>query len=137
MSLVSAEEVAQFHEQGFLRARPLLSSVELEPLRDAFENLKEGRSSKKPELSRNLSGDRTIDQEIRLSANYLRDSLNVETFASCYVAGDGAPAIQATLAEEFQSQVRPVSLRDYAEDIPAGLTGMDAELTACTGVFTG
>ncbi|HEX7808224.1 MAG TPA: hypothetical protein VF608_05860, partial [Thermoanaerobaculia bacterium] len=87
--------------------------------------------------SRNLSGDRTIDQEIRLSANYLRDSLNVETFASCYVAGDGAPAIQATLAEEFQSQVRPVSLRDYAEDIPAGLTGMDAELTACTGVFTG
>ncbi|HEX7831177.1 MAG TPA: hypothetical protein VF787_16085 [Thermoanaerobaculia bacterium] len=87
--------------------------------------------------SRNLSGDRTIDQEIRLSANYLRDALNVETFASCYVAGDGAPAIQATLAEEFQSQVRPVSLRDYAEDIPAGLTGMDAELTACTGVFTG
>jgi type IV pilus assembly protein PilM len=87
--------------------------------------------------SRNLSGDRTIEQEIRLSANYLRDSLNVETFASCYVAGDGASAIQTTLAEEFQSQVRPVSLRDYVEEFPAGLAGMDAELTACTGVFTG
>jgi type IV pilus assembly protein PilM len=93
--------------------------------------------------SRNLSGDRTIDQEIRLSANYLRDSLNVETFASCYVAGDGATAIQATLAEEFQSQVRPLVLRDYVEDIPSGLTGPQgiddrhAELIACAGVFTG
>lgn len=87
--------------------------------------------------SRNLSGDRTIDQEIRLSASYLRDSLNVDTFASCYVAGDGASAIQSTLAEEFQSQVRPIALRDYVEEIPSGVTGLDAELTACSGVFTG
>jgi type IV pilus assembly protein PilM len=87
--------------------------------------------------SRNLSADRTVDQEIRLSANYLRDSLNVETFANCYVAGDGGSAIHATLAEEFQSQVRPVVLRDFVEEIPSGITGLDAELTACTGVFTG
>ncbi len=33
--------------------------------------------------SRNLSPERTIDQEIRLSANYLRDSLQVESFANC------------------------------------------------------
>jgi len=87
--------------------------------------------------SRNLSGDRTIEQEIRLSASYLRDSLNVASFANCYVAGEGVAAIQSTLADEFQSQVRPVMLRDYVDEIPSGISGMEAELTACTGVFTG
>ena len=87
--------------------------------------------------SRNLSADRTIDQEIRLSASYLRDSLNVETFAGCYVAGERGEDVHATLSEEFNTQVRTVALRDYAEDVPAGLPGLDAELTACTGVFTG
>ena len=87
--------------------------------------------------SRNLSAERTIDQEIRLSANYLRDSLQVETFASCWVAGERASDVHAVLAEEFHTQVRPVALKDYAEDPPAGVFGLDAELTACTGVFTG
>jgi type IV pilus assembly protein PilM len=87
--------------------------------------------------SRNLSADRAIDQEIRLSASYLRDSLNVETFSSCYVAGERGADIHATLAEEFNTQVRTVALKDYAEDIPSGMLGLDAELTACTGVFTG
>jgi type IV pilus assembly protein PilM len=87
--------------------------------------------------SRNLSGDRTVDQEIRLSANYLRDSLQVSTFAGCYVAGARGADVHATLAEEFNTQVRTVVLRDYAEASPADITGLDAELTACTGVFTG
>jgi type IV pilus assembly protein PilM len=87
--------------------------------------------------SRNLSGDRTIDQEIRLSANYLRDSLSVRTFTNCYVAGERGSDVHATLAEEFATRVRSVNVRDYAEDIPADLSGFDAELTACTGVFTG
>ena len=87
--------------------------------------------------SRNLSAERAIDQEIRLSASYLRDSLNVETFTSCYVAGERGADIHATLAEEFNTQVRTVALKDYAEDIPSGMFGLEAELTACTGVFTG
>jgi len=87
--------------------------------------------------SRNLSSARTVEQEIRLSANYLRDSLEVETFANCYVAGAGSDAVHATLAAEFNTQVLPVALRDYAEDLPMDLSGLDAELTACTGVFTG
>lgn len=87
--------------------------------------------------SRNLSSDRTIDQEIRLSANYLRDSLAVDTFAGCFVAGERGPDVHAMLAEEFRTQVRTVSLKDYAEDVPPGIQGLDAELTACTGVFTG
>ncbi|HEX8172009.1 MAG TPA: hypothetical protein VF824_15840 [Thermoanaerobaculia bacterium] len=88
--------------------------------------------------SRNLSRDRTVEQEIRLSANYLRDSLSVDTFAHCYVAGVRADgAIRDTLATEFRTPVRPIVLRDYAEAVPAEVTGLDAELTACTGVFTG
>jgi Tfp pilus assembly PilM family ATPase len=87
--------------------------------------------------SRNLSADRTLDQEIRLSASYLRDSLQVERFASCYVAGQHGTDVQATLAEEFHTEVRNISLRDFAEDVPSGAYDLEAELTACTGVFTG
>lgn len=87
--------------------------------------------------SRSLRRDRTAEQEIRLSASYLRDSLAVESFASCYVAGERGADVHATLAEEFNTQVRSVRLRDFVEDAPSGLQGMDAELTACTGVFTG
>ena len=57
MPLVTESEIEFFRANGYLRARPLLSTEELNPLRKAFDNLKEGRSSKQPELSRNLSGD--------------------------------------------------------------------------------
>lgn len=87
--------------------------------------------------SRDLSGERTLDQEIRLSASYLRDALSVESFASCYVAGDAGNDIQNTIAEEFKTQVRSISLRDFVDEVPSGAHGYDAELTACTGVFTG
>lgn len=87
--------------------------------------------------SRNLSAERTVEQEIRLSASYLRDTLAVESFANCYVAGLGGAAVHEILAEEFNTKVRPVVLRDYLEEIPSDLDHLDAELTACTGVFTG
>jgi Tfp pilus assembly PilM family ATPase len=87
--------------------------------------------------SRNLSTERTVEQEIRLSANYLRDALAVDTFASCYVAGQGGAAVHETLATEFNTKVRAVVLRDYVEEAPADVYNLDAELTACTGVFTG
>lgn len=87
--------------------------------------------------SRNLSAERTIEQELRLSASYLRDSLNVGTFAGCYVAGARGADVHDTLAEEFNTQVLTIALQDFAEDVPSGIHGLDAELTACTGVFTG
>jgi Tfp pilus assembly PilM family ATPase len=87
--------------------------------------------------SRNLSAERTVEQEIRLSASYLRDSLAVETFENCYVAGLGGAAVHETLAAEFNTNVRPVVLRDYVAELPSDLHNFDAELTACTGVFTG
>jgi type IV pilus assembly protein PilM len=87
--------------------------------------------------SRNVSGERTVDQEIRLSANYLRDSLDVGTFTQCYVAGTGGAAVHDTVATEFNTQVRAIALRDFVEDAPSDTYGLDAELTACAGVFTG
>jgi type IV pilus assembly protein PilM len=86
--------------------------------------------------SRNLSGDRTLQQEIRLSASYLRETLSGE-FAHCYIAGNGVDReVHETLASEFNTQVRAVALRDFVDGAPDGLSGYDAELTACTGVFT-
>lgn len=87
--------------------------------------------------SRNLDGERTIGQELRLSASYLRDSLAVESFTGCWVAGRQDAAIRDTLAEEFGTTVRPVALSDHSDVSLAGISGLDAELTACTGVFTG
>jgi type IV pilus assembly protein PilM len=87
--------------------------------------------------SRNISGERSVEQEIRLSANYLRDALAVETFESCHVAGERAPQVHETLATEFNTRVQPVALRQFVEDVPSGVEGFDAELAACTGVFTG
>ena len=86
--------------------------------------------------SRNLSSERSVEQEIRLSANYLRDSLAVDLFATCYLAGPSAGTLTEVLSSEFDTTVRPVLLRDYVEDVPAS-AGQEAELTACTGVFTG
>ncbi|HEX8151748.1 MAG TPA: hypothetical protein VF698_01425 [Thermoanaerobaculia bacterium] len=88
--------------------------------------------------SRNLSRERTLQQEIRLSANYLRDSLQVTGFDNLYIAGNRVDSdVASELASLFNTPVRPVSIDDYAESIPGDLHGLDAELTACTGVFTG
>ena len=86
--------------------------------------------------SRNLSGERTLQQEIRLSANYMRETLQTVSLERSYVAGnDGSGQVQEALAAEFPAPVVPVLLRDYVEQSPADVTGFDAELAACTGVF--
>jgi type IV pilus assembly protein PilM len=89
--------------------------------------------------SRNLGGERTLEQEIRLSATYLRDNLGTETIEQCYVAGSviGGADVAGVLAEEFSAPVRTLQLRDFTEQTPSDVYGIDAELTACTGVFTG
>lgn len=86
--------------------------------------------------SRNLSGERSVQQEIRLSANYLRDTLRADGFESCYVVGDRDEEAAAALSAEFSVAVRKVSLRDFVEQVPADSASVEAELTACAGVFT-
>jgi len=88
--------------------------------------------------SRNLGGERTLEQEIRLSATYLRDNLGTETIEHCYVAGSGIAAdLAGVLSQEFSAPVRTLQLREFVEQSPSDVYGIDAELTACTGVFTG
>ncbi len=87
--------------------------------------------------SRNLSGERTLQQEIRLSANYLRETLQTVAVERAYVAGkDEGGQVQAALAAEFSAPVVPVALRDFVDQPPSHLPALEAELTACTGVFT-
>jgi Tfp pilus assembly PilM family ATPase len=86
--------------------------------------------------SRNLSAERSLQQELRLSASYLRESLRTETFAECYIAGTSGAEAAAALTAEFAAPVKTVALRDFVEQSP-DITGYDAELTACAGVFTG
>jgi Tfp pilus assembly PilM family ATPase len=88
--------------------------------------------------SRNLSGERTVPQEIRLSASYLRDALQAMNVERCYIASNRDDAeVHAALSAEFNAPVVPVALQDYVEVAPPRPPGIDAELTACTGVFTG
>lgn len=88
--------------------------------------------------SRNLSGERTLAQEIRLSASYLRDTLQANGIETCYVAGralDGE--LSAAIRAEFGAPVQPVSLESLAEAVPSDAAAWESELAACTGVFTG
>lgn len=88
--------------------------------------------------SRNLSGERSLQQEIRLSANYLRETLKTGSLERAYVAGrDEGGQVQAVLASEFSAPVVPVELRQFVDVAPSHLPSLEAELTACTGVFTG
>ena len=86
--------------------------------------------------SRNLNADRTLEQEIRLSASYLRDTLRTEAIENCYVAGNRVdPSVITTIDDEFHAPVKTVSLRDFTESAPSGVP-YETELAAATGVFT-
>jgi type IV pilus assembly protein PilM len=88
--------------------------------------------------SRNLDGERTLQQEIKLSATYLRDSLQTTSIENCYVVGNGVDsALTDAIGIEFSAPVRRIGLRDVADQVPGDSSQYEAELTAATGVFTG
>jgi hypothetical protein len=88
--------------------------------------------------SRNLNGERTLQQEIRLSATYLRDTFQTTSVEKCYVAGNGIDGeVTGTIGSEFSAPVVKIALRDVAEQVPGDVSAYEAELTAATGVFTG
>jgi hypothetical protein len=88
--------------------------------------------------SRNLNGERTLQQEIKLSATYLRDTLQTTSIENCYVAGNGVDgAVTDAIGTEFSAPVRKIALRDVAELTPGDAGQYEAELTAAAGVFTG
>jgi type IV pilus assembly protein PilM len=88
--------------------------------------------------SRNLDGERTLQQEIKLSATYLRDSLQTTSIENCYVVGNGVDrSVADAIGAEFSAPVKKITLRDVAEQVPGDSSQYEAELTAATGVFTG
>jgi type IV pilus assembly protein PilM len=88
--------------------------------------------------SRNLNGERTLQQEIRLSATYLRDTFQTTSVEKCYVAGNDIDGeVTETIGSEFSAPVVRITLRDVAEQAPADSSAFEAELTAAAGVFTG
>jgi hypothetical protein len=88
--------------------------------------------------SRNLNSQRTLQQEIKLSASYLRDTLRTQSVEQCYLAGNHVNGeLSAEISAEFGAPVRRVALRDVVEQAPSEAAPFEAELTACTGVFTG
>jgi type IV pilus assembly protein PilM len=87
--------------------------------------------------SRNLDGNRTLQQEIKLSATYLRDTLQTTSIENCYIAGNGINgSVTEAISGEFSAPVRRIALRDVAEQTPSDVSAYEAELTAVTGVFT-
>lgn len=88
--------------------------------------------------SRNVNGERSLEQEIRLSASYLRDTLGATSVENCFLAGNRIdPSLAAAIGSEFKAPVRTLELRDVAEQTPGDVGAYEAELAACTGVFAG
>jgi len=86
--------------------------------------------------SRNLKGERTIEQEIKLSASYLRDTLQTDSVEQCYLSGSANGELSSVIAAQFHAPVRTVSLADLSDGWPDGADPYESELAACTGVFT-
>ncbi|HVT45716.1 MAG TPA: hypothetical protein VMT00_15155 [Thermoanaerobaculia bacterium] len=88
--------------------------------------------------SRQLNGERTLLQEIRLSASYLRSSLQIEKVGRCYIAGNEIDrSVSELIEKEFGAAAQRVSLGDHAELADSvSATTIESELVACTGVFT-
>ena len=85
--------------------------------------------------SRNLKGERTIEQEIKLSASYLRDTLQTDSVEQCYLSGSANGELSSVIAAQFHAPVRTVSLADLSDGWPDGADPYESELAACTGVF--
>lgn len=86
--------------------------------------------------SRQLHGDRSVAQEIRLSASYLRDNLPVR-LERCYIFGSAADeTVTSVVREQFGTEVRRVSAAQFVQFAP-GLDAavLESEVMASAGVF--
>lgn len=87
--------------------------------------------------SRNLSGERSVTNEMRLSASYLRESVQLGEFETCYLAGNELdPSIPNLVRELFGVEPVMVRLDDYVTRTgPGGALRVESELIAARGVF--
>ncbi|MEO8218155.1 MAG: hypothetical protein ABI718_13835 [Acidobacteriota bacterium] len=88
--------------------------------------------------SRNIGAERSLLQEIRLSASYFSSALKMESIDRCYLAGEGFTAdLASAIGEQLHAPTSKIALADFADYSNAvDVRGMEAELAACTGVFT-
>lgn len=87
--------------------------------------------------SRSLGGDRRVEQEIRLSASFLRPMLEENPIARCYVAGNGQVTrhVIDVLTQEFGAEVEVLDLPAFAEVGSVDPQHSEAEIIACRGVL--
>ena len=85
-----------------------------------------------------MGDERSLLQEIRLSASYFKSNLDISRIETCYVAGDQFnEQVTSTISQELGATTSRVMLDDYVESSPSVDTrAIEAELTACAGVFT-
>ncbi len=85
--------------------------------------------------TRNLNSDRTLEQEIKLSASYLRDTLRTESVEQCYVSGIANGEVSSIISDQFSAPVRKIALSELSDGFPDDAAEYESELAACTGVF--
>ena len=88
--------------------------------------------------SRTVGEERSLQQEMRLSASYFRANLRSEKVECCYIASESTNGEFAALVQdEFAAPAKRVTA---AEHIDLGgaidIRGFESELIACAGVFT-
>lgn len=87
--------------------------------------------------SRNLGGIRTLQQEILLSANYMKSRLEWNTPSECWVSGNRIDdAVLEAIEAEFEMPVRRARLSEFANTDLSEADRWESQLTGCTGVFT-
>lgn len=88
--------------------------------------------------SRPRGGERTLLQEIRLSASYVRDRLQMPSVAESIVVGHRVePAESSAISDAFAAPVRVVTASDLGIQSRAlDAADCDAELMAGLGVYT-
>ena len=85
--------------------------------------------------SRNLNSNRSLEQEIKLSASYLRDTVRTESVEQCYISGTANGEISSIISAQFSAPVRKITLADMSDDWPDDADAYESELAAATGVF--
>ncbi|MGH9459292.1 MAG: hypothetical protein ACRD2J_16780 [Thermoanaerobaculia bacterium] len=86
--------------------------------------------------SRNLGGGRSLQQEIALSASYMKSRLEWNTPSESWVAGQVDDGVGQAIESEFGAPVRRLRLGDVTSSAPDEAGRWEAELLGCVGVFT-
>lgn len=86
--------------------------------------------------SRPLGGERTLEQEIALSASYMKSRLEWNTPAESWVSGEVGAGVLATIESEFGAPVHRARLGDLTASAPEEASPWEPELLGCVGVFT-